>query len=441
MGEGIDRLMTAIQDAYAVWNKRVPTATLNRWFEQAVDANPPPAVSGRRLKLNYITQAKARPPSFVLFCSRADAVPQSYLRYLTNSHARGLRPAGHADPDHAARKGQSVRAQAQAAVMSEAASAQSADDAAGPRGAAAFIFVTILLDMLALGLILPILPKLVESFVDNDTATRGADLRPVRHRLGADAVLLLADPRRAVGPVRPAAGGAAVEFRAGARLCADGAGAVADLAVRRPGDLRHHLGEHLDGVCLYRRRDAAGTARRGVRQDRRRLRRRLHSRSRHRRPARRHGSAPAVLDRGGPELCEYALRLADPARVAAAGAPRTVPLEKRQPARRAASVALQPDSRRAVAGEFLRAGRACRAAVHLRALRDLPLWLGHDDGRAHAGAGRRLRDGGAGRGRRADRQALSANAAHCCSGLPAARSDFSSTARRRPGRCSGSAFP
>jgi GTP-binding protein len=85
MGEGIDRLMSAIEQAYAVWNKRVPTASLNRWFEQAVDANPPPAVSGRRLKLNYITQAKARPPSFVLFCSRADAVPQSYLRYLVNS--------------------------------------------------------------------------------------------------------------------------------------------------------------------------------------------------------------------------------------------------------------------------------------------------------------------------------------------------------------------
>jgi GTPase len=85
MGEGIDRLMSAIEDAYAVWNKRVPTAALNRWFEQAVAANPPPAVSGRRLKLNYITQSKARPPSFVLFCSRADAVPQSYLRYLVNS--------------------------------------------------------------------------------------------------------------------------------------------------------------------------------------------------------------------------------------------------------------------------------------------------------------------------------------------------------------------
>ena len=84
-GEGVDRLMQAIEKAYATWNKRVPTAALNRWFEGAISANPPPAVSGRRLKLNYITQTKARPPSFVLFCSRADAVPQSYLRYLTNS--------------------------------------------------------------------------------------------------------------------------------------------------------------------------------------------------------------------------------------------------------------------------------------------------------------------------------------------------------------------
>src|ERR1700749_2019272 len=85
MGEGIDRLMQAIVDAYTVWNRRVATAGLNRWFEQATAANPPPAVSGRRLKLNYITQTKARPPSFELFCSRADAIPQSYLRYLTNS--------------------------------------------------------------------------------------------------------------------------------------------------------------------------------------------------------------------------------------------------------------------------------------------------------------------------------------------------------------------
>src|SRR3954452_368790 len=85
MGEGIDRLMTAIEQAYAVWNRRVPTAALNRWFEHAVDTNPPPAVAGRRLKLNYVTQTKARPPSFVVFCSRADAVPESYLRYLVKS--------------------------------------------------------------------------------------------------------------------------------------------------------------------------------------------------------------------------------------------------------------------------------------------------------------------------------------------------------------------
>ena len=84
-GEGLDRLMQAIVDAYDVWNKRIPTAALNRWFEVAVDANPPPAVSGRSLRLNYITQAKSRPPSFVLFCTRADAVPHAYKRYLLNS--------------------------------------------------------------------------------------------------------------------------------------------------------------------------------------------------------------------------------------------------------------------------------------------------------------------------------------------------------------------
>jgi GTP-binding protein len=84
-GEGLDRLMQALVDAHAVWNKRVPTAGLNRWFEDTISAHPPPAVSGRRLRLNYITQAKARPPSFVIFCTRADAVPETYLRYLTNA--------------------------------------------------------------------------------------------------------------------------------------------------------------------------------------------------------------------------------------------------------------------------------------------------------------------------------------------------------------------
>jgi GTP-binding protein len=88
-GFGLDRLMDSVIEAHHVWNKRVTTNALNRWFEDAVNANPPPAVSGRRLKLNYMTQAKARPPSFVVFCTRADAVPDSYTRYLVN----GLREA------------------------------------------------------------------------------------------------------------------------------------------------------------------------------------------------------------------------------------------------------------------------------------------------------------------------------------------------------------
>jgi len=83
-GDGLDQLARAIDGAYAVWNKRVPTSGLNKWFEHMLSANPPPAVSGRSLRLNYITQAKSRPPSFVVFCSRADAVPDSYRRYLVN---------------------------------------------------------------------------------------------------------------------------------------------------------------------------------------------------------------------------------------------------------------------------------------------------------------------------------------------------------------------
>jgi GTPase len=84
-GAGLDRLMQAVVEIHALWNKRIATNPLNRWLETALAAHPPPAVSGRRLKLNYITQPKARPPSFVLFCTRADAVPDSYRRYLVNA--------------------------------------------------------------------------------------------------------------------------------------------------------------------------------------------------------------------------------------------------------------------------------------------------------------------------------------------------------------------
>ncbi|MDQ0504700.1 ribosome biogenesis GTPase Der [Xanthobacter agilis] len=84
-GHGLDKLVEAISQAHKVWNKRVATNPLNRFLQQVVDNHPPPAVSGRRVKLRYITQPKARPPSFVLFCSRAEAVPESYIRYITNA--------------------------------------------------------------------------------------------------------------------------------------------------------------------------------------------------------------------------------------------------------------------------------------------------------------------------------------------------------------------
>ena len=84
-GEGLDRLMQAVSDAHAVWNRRTETSTLNRWLGEVVATHPPPAVAGRRIRLDYITQPKSRPPSFVLFTSRADAVPDAYRRYLVNS--------------------------------------------------------------------------------------------------------------------------------------------------------------------------------------------------------------------------------------------------------------------------------------------------------------------------------------------------------------------
>ena len=88
-GEGLDRLMATVMDAHGVWNRRVPTAALNRFLTEAVAAHPPPAVAGRRVRLDYITQPKSRPPTFVLFSARASSLPETYRRYLVN----GLREA------------------------------------------------------------------------------------------------------------------------------------------------------------------------------------------------------------------------------------------------------------------------------------------------------------------------------------------------------------
>ncbi|MBX3523188.1 MAG: ribosome biogenesis GTPase Der [Xanthobacteraceae bacterium] len=83
-GDNLDKLMKAVVETYEVWNKRVSTSTINRFLERALSQNPPPAVSGARIKLRYMTQAKARPPTFVLFGTRTDALPESYMRYLVN---------------------------------------------------------------------------------------------------------------------------------------------------------------------------------------------------------------------------------------------------------------------------------------------------------------------------------------------------------------------
>jgi GTP-binding protein len=84
-GEGMGRLLPAVRQAHAVWSTRIPTGELNRWFEQALARHPPPLVERRRLKLRYITQGKARPPTFIVFGTRAEATPEDYRRYLTNS--------------------------------------------------------------------------------------------------------------------------------------------------------------------------------------------------------------------------------------------------------------------------------------------------------------------------------------------------------------------
>src|SRR5204862_4524175 len=90
-GKGLDTLIEAAFETRAAWSKRVPTGELNRWFERAVDANPPPAPGGKRIKLRYVTQVKSRPPSFVIFGTRVDQLPASYQRYLMNSMRRELK--------------------------------------------------------------------------------------------------------------------------------------------------------------------------------------------------------------------------------------------------------------------------------------------------------------------------------------------------------------
>ncbi|MEA3017081.1 MAG: GTPase [Sphingomonadales bacterium] len=89
-GKGIDTLIGAAFEIRETWSRRVSTGQLNRWFEEAVEKNPPPAPSGKRIKLRYITQVNTRPPAFVVFGNRTEAVPESYRRYLVNGLRREL---------------------------------------------------------------------------------------------------------------------------------------------------------------------------------------------------------------------------------------------------------------------------------------------------------------------------------------------------------------
>jgi len=89
-GKGIDLMLKVAFDLRDAWSKRVPTGELNRWFEHAVEANPPPAPKGQRVKLRYITQVNTRPPTFVVFGNRTDELPESYRRYLVNALRRDL---------------------------------------------------------------------------------------------------------------------------------------------------------------------------------------------------------------------------------------------------------------------------------------------------------------------------------------------------------------
>ncbi len=89
-GKNIDRFLDSVLEIYTLWNRRVPTSYLNQWLRMMVEAHPPPAVHGKRLRIRYMTQVKSRPPTFAIFVSRPDDLPDSYLRYLLNDLRRSF---------------------------------------------------------------------------------------------------------------------------------------------------------------------------------------------------------------------------------------------------------------------------------------------------------------------------------------------------------------
>ena len=198
------------------------------------------------------------------------------------------------------------------------------------RRALAFIFCTVTLDCLALGIMLPVLPTIVLGFMDGDTAGAAEMFGVFATTWGLDAVPLLAAARRAVRSLRPPARHPDLLPGHGARLHLHGDRAVAHAAAGGPHHLRHHRGHHRHLLRLHRRRHQARGARQVVRHRRHGLRPRLRAGPGDRRPAGRLRSAPAVLGVGRGLPDQRRVRLVRAARIPAAGAPHGVRLEARQ---------------------------------------------------------------------------------------------------------------
>lgn len=92
--KGLDRVMPAVEEAYSIWNARIPTSPFNKWLSDTLEKHPAPSVAGRRIKIRYGAQIKARPPTFSLFCNMPDDLPDSYVRYLENELRRDFNLPG-----------------------------------------------------------------------------------------------------------------------------------------------------------------------------------------------------------------------------------------------------------------------------------------------------------------------------------------------------------
>ena len=290
------------------------------------------------------------------------------------------------------------------------------------KAAIAFILVTAMLDIVAMGIIIPVLPPLIEEFAGSNAARR-LDQRRLRRALGRHAVRRLADHRLAVGPVRPPAGDPAVDRRAGRRLRADGAGAQSLVAGARPHHRRHHLVELHHRLRLHGRHHAAGRPRPRLRADRRGLQRRLRRRAAARRRARRDLAARAVLGRGRDERPRLPLRLLVLPESLAPRKAHGILLAPRQSVRRHGAAALASGTHRAGGGQLPAPLRPPRLLGGLRALRRLSATAGRRGRSARCWRWSALLDmavqGAAGR---PGRQALRRPRRPWCSACSAARS-------------------